>query len=333
MIVSHSSICVELTAFNSATCQRTEANGKQSNRHFEDAQASSGSSDSQEELYTSDDETSEDDDEAEPEEPDIMFAVEAILRLNIGPALELHRDRLYELLRENLKYVLPQTDSSMSSHAGGEQPVGSKGYSGSGSSLPKKQRTNGSTACQSNSVDKGEVEDNEEDDGGHEEVGNPDIRQGTTKTPRLACPFYKNDPAKYQDWRGCPGPGWDAISRLKYGCSWRLWSFAHIIGWLLTPTRGHLYRNHKKPYQCLRCWSSFQNTEEISRHHSSEEPCERREEIVLDGLDQLQIDAIRSKKRPRGLTHDCEKWTMIYKIIFPNANTVPSPCKPSCGCS
>jgi hypothetical protein len=33
---------------------------------------------------------------------------------------------------------------------------------------------------------------------------------------KLACPFYKNNPAKYEDWRSCPGPGWDSVHRIKY---------------------------------------------------------------------------------------------------------------------
>jgi hypothetical protein len=32
---------------------------------------------------------------------------------------------------------------------------------------------------------------------------------------RLACPYYKRNPAKYSEIGSCCGPGWDNISRLK----------------------------------------------------------------------------------------------------------------------
>jgi hypothetical protein len=41
----------------------------------------------------------------------------------------------------------------------------------------------------------------------------PHIRQ---LCARLACPFFKNNPAKYQNWTSCPGPGWASVHRIKY---------------------------------------------------------------------------------------------------------------------
>jgi hypothetical protein len=32
---------------------------------------------------------------------------------------------------------------------------------------------------------------------------------------RLACPFFKRNPQKYQSHKMCPGPGWDTVARLK----------------------------------------------------------------------------------------------------------------------
>jgi hypothetical protein len=32
---------------------------------------------------------------------------------------------------------------------------------------------------------------------------------------RFACPYFKNDPATFQTWRSCGGPGWTTIHRLK----------------------------------------------------------------------------------------------------------------------
>jgi hypothetical protein len=33
---------------------------------------------------------------------------------------------------------------------------------------------------------------------------------------RFACPFFKRDPRKYRHCRGCTGPGWHSVHRLKY---------------------------------------------------------------------------------------------------------------------
>jgi len=32
---------------------------------------------------------------------------------------------------------------------------------------------------------------------------------------KLACPYFKHNPRKYQGLRSCPGPGWDTVHRLK----------------------------------------------------------------------------------------------------------------------
>jgi hypothetical protein len=34
-------------------------------------------------------------------------------------------------------------------------------------------------------------------------------------SPLYACPYFKRNRQKYQRWRGCPGPGWDSIHRVK----------------------------------------------------------------------------------------------------------------------
>jgi hypothetical protein len=43
----------------------------------------------------------------------------------------------------------------------------------------------------------------------------PNSRSGQI-CPKLACPFFKNNPSKYQSWTSCLGPGWDSMHRVKY---------------------------------------------------------------------------------------------------------------------
>ena len=35
---------------------------------------------------------------------------------------------------------------------------------------------------------------------------------------KFACPYFKRNPKKYRQWTSCPGPGWDEVHRVKYGC-------------------------------------------------------------------------------------------------------------------
>lgn len=35
---------------------------------------------------------------------------------------------------------------------------------------------------------------------------------------KLACPYFKYNPSKYQTERTCSGPGWSSVARLKYAC-------------------------------------------------------------------------------------------------------------------
>ena len=41
----------------------------------------------------------------------------------------------------------------------------------------------------------------------------PDV--GSDMPKKLACPYFKRNPRKYQRFRSCPGPGWDTVHRLK----------------------------------------------------------------------------------------------------------------------
>jgi hypothetical protein len=73
------------------------------------------------------------------------------------------------------------------------------------------------------------------------------------------------------------------------------------------------------------CSEVFSSADVLGQH-LRDRNCECQPEAKADGLDQEQIAAIRSKKRSRAES-DPEKWTKIYKIIFPGEVDIPSPCK------
>jgi hypothetical protein len=171
-------------------------------------------SDTEEDLL-SEEEFSDSDDDSE--NTDSLYAVETILRLKLGLALELNKDRLYQLLLNNLQYVLPTTDSSVSSHAGASNASGS----GSASKQPGKEDQQPSRKKSMSQSRMHRVDRNDGDEGDNgEEDGDKQLRQppapGVSPTgPKFACPFFKNNPTKYQTWRSCPGPGWDEVHRVK----------------------------------------------------------------------------------------------------------------------
>lgn len=58
----------------------------------------------------------------------------------------------------------------------------------------------------------------DEEDGEDKEKKRPRTRDLSNDGPRkMACPYFKNNPQVYSQWRSCPGPGWDSVNRLKYG--------------------------------------------------------------------------------------------------------------------
>jgi hypothetical protein len=61
----------------------------------------------------------------------------------------------------------------------------------------------------------------QDDPDGDDDRENPDsgIASGSKKQrmsgEKLACPFFKHNPSKYRNMRGCVGPGWGTTHRLK----------------------------------------------------------------------------------------------------------------------
>ncbi|OTA53950.1 hypothetical protein K449DRAFT_203041 [Hypoxylon sp. EC38] len=61
-------------------------------------------------------------------------------------------------------------------------------------------------------------DDGGEDDGDDMRDSRPADRIDKGKRrelPKFACPYFKYNPAKYKEWRGCPGPGWPDVHRVK----------------------------------------------------------------------------------------------------------------------
>lgn len=165
------------------------------------------------------------------------------------------------------------------------------------------------------------------------------LTSGTTRaksTRHFACPFLKRNPTKH--WKTC-SHGWEQIHRVKFvhpnsqNQYYRLSTFADKIH---PSSREHLYRRHLLPkHKCSRCHSSFNNAADLESHVRLVTPCSLSEPQDTDGITPEQERRLRSKKRTRTEGDpdavELERWTEIYKIIFPGAESphepIPSPCR------
>ncbi|KAM5362064.1 hypothetical protein ACJZ2D_012731 [Fusarium nematophilum] len=128
------------------------------------------------------------------------------------------------------------------------------------------------------------------------------------ENPKYACPYFKYNPAKYKDWRICPGPGWTDVHRVKE----------------------HLYRRHRQPkYRCGRCWQHFKDEEGYLNHQRTPQPCPLREMEHVEGFDAAQERSLKSRKRANPELSETEKWKRVFQILFPHVldDDIPSPCK------
>ncbi|ORX94288.1 hypothetical protein BCR34DRAFT_225845 [Clohesyomyces aquaticus] len=130
------------------------------------------------------------------------------------------------------------------------------------------------------------------------------------KSLRLACPFFKKDPASHM--RGsCSGPGWDSVHRVKE----------------------HIYRAHSLPLRCPRCSEDVHDHQGLIEHLKKVDQCEPNNEPMAsssvnrndNGISQDQIERLR-KLSQRGRTQ-CEKWRGVYKFLFQveDDSDIPSP--------
>lgn len=57
--------------------------------------------------------------------------------------------------------------------------------------------------------------DNEDEGGNKEDPRSSSMSIQAREDLKYACPYFKYNPAKYKDWRTCPGHGWNDVHRVK----------------------------------------------------------------------------------------------------------------------
>jgi hypothetical protein len=90
--------------------------------------------------------------------------------------------------------------------------------------------------------------------------------------------------------------------------------------------REHLYRCHKSLTTCPRCRKEFAQEDQIALHLNSDQICDRKSPVKIDDFTALTEAQMKELKRRNSKLDEIGQWEGIYKIIFPNEPTIPSPC-------
>ncbi|KAI9764307.1 MAG: hypothetical protein M1840_008525 [Geoglossum simile] len=201
------------------------------------------------------------------------------------------------------------TSNATQQAASGSRPHNSSHAQTSGNSSKSSLPTNKNGKHRMADRDIGEPDDDDENNHPKRRKANSTPPDTTNDGLKLACPFHKRDPRKYSTnnvtgikYRACSGPGWVKIGRIKE----------------------HLYRRHRAPTQCKRCWSTFDNELELQNHVRDANGCELRPEQPIEGITRKIGEELRSKKKLNSGLDEEGKWKSIYEILFPG-EPIPTP--------
>ena len=94
--------------------------------------------------------------------------------------------------------------------------------------------------------------------------------------------------------------------------------------------REHIYRAHRLPPQCQRCYLRFESVSELGEHARSRDACPLRPPPANTpvGINEHQEMQLKRRTLFSGLT-EVEKWTKVYQILFPDEDEsmIPPPCE------
>ncbi|KAM0429240.1 hypothetical protein ACHAPT_006454 [Fusarium lateritium] len=118
--------------------------------------------------------------------------------------------------------------------------------------------------------------------------------------PNLACPFVKGYPNK--KWPSCEKKGWVSVHRIKE----------------------HIYRRHRVPIHCDRCFSIFTTAKLLKDHRREAVSCKLNKPCEMLGIDDETKERLKCRRGIKNATEEA-KWEHMYKILFPHAEDIPSP--------
>jgi hypothetical protein len=90
--------------------------------------------------------------------------------------------------------------------------------------------------------------------------------------------------------------------------------------------REHLYRVHNTPIECSRCWLNLKTEKDLADHVRKQTPCEVRPQLV-EWIPREKIKVLKDRKKALLGQSERERWEYVYRILFPEEPSLPSPCK------
>jgi hypothetical protein len=133
----------------------------------------------------------------------------------------------------------------------------------------------------------------DEDDGDDDKGGDRQTQKSKGPSRRFACPFAKWRPQKFQ-------------------CGLKFKEISHM--------KDHLKKKHYLVH-CQLCFSVFGSEDDLTCHNAY--PCIRRCPDTLSFLTKDKFETIM-KRADQSKTHE-EQWEYIFRVLFPNEPSRPSP--------
>jgi hypothetical protein len=97
---------------------------------------------------------------------------------------------------------------------------------------------------------------------------------------------------------------------------------------MLILPREHLLRRHMlSRYRCTRCCEDFGNRPALHLHLRASEACLIRDDVQEEGIDDVQERQLRSRRKEKSGKGEEERWADIFRILFPDEDNIPCPCK------
>jgi hypothetical protein len=90
--------------------------------------------------------------------------------------------------------------------------------------------------------------------------------------------------------------------------------------------REHLYRRHRVPIQCKRCWLRFKSQEDLDTHLTVLNICALTPGYPAEGLTPDLEKKLKCRKKASPEQTEEQRWKEIYRLLFPD-EVVPNPCK------
>jgi hypothetical protein len=83
------------------------------------------------------------------------------------------------------------------------------------------------------------------------------------------------------------------------------------------------------PVHCQRCWQEFESQQQLDSHIkvAAVDICELTAGHPPEGISSETEKLLRRRKKSYAGQSEEERWKDIYRLLFPNDEDVPSPCK------